>query len=61
MDKMKKNPDFELKYNSESEEWFMIKVKDELTLNNKEMENIVTGVMPENRYEVSCTIILHLH
>ena len=39
-----KNPDFELKYNSESEEWFMIKVKDELTLNNKEMENIVTDI-----------------
>ena len=55
MEKMKKT-DFELKYNTENEEWFVIKVKDEMTKNHKEMENIVSGVMPENKTDPLCPV-----
>ena len=31
------------------EEWYIIKVKDKLTKNHWDLENIVSGVMPENK------------
>ena len=55
MDKMKKN-DFELRFNTEAEEWFVVKVKDELTKNHKEIENIVSGIMPENKTDDMCPV-----
>ena len=55
MEKMRKT-DFELKYNSESEEWYVIKVKDELTKNHCDLENIVSGVMPENKTDDMCPV-----
>ena len=55
MEKMKKT-DFELRYNTESEEWFVIKVKDEFTKNHKEMENIVSGIMAENKTDEMCPV-----
>ena len=55
MEKMKKN-DFEMRYNTESEEWFVIKVKDELTKNHKNIENMISGVMPENKTDRMCPL-----
>ena len=55
MEKMKKT-DFELRYNEESEEWFVIKVNDELTKNHQAMENIVSGIMPENKTDEMCPV-----
>ena len=55
MDKMKKT-DFELRFNTKTEEWFVIKTKDELTKNHREMENLVSGVMPENKTDRLCPV-----
>ena len=52
---MKKN-DFKLKYNTEQEEWMVIKVKDELTKNHRNIEQIVSGVMPENKTDPMCPV-----
>ena len=66
MDKMLKT-DFEIKYSTEHEEWFVIKVRDELTKNHRQMENIVSGVMPENKTDELCPVksfrkyLSHLH
>ena len=55
MEKMKTN-DFELRFNTESEEWFVIKVKNELTKNHKDIEHLVSGVMPENKTDALCPV-----
>ena len=55
MDKLKKK-DFEVRFNTESEEWFVIKTKDELTKNHKEIEQIVSGIMPENKTDNLCPV-----
>ena len=55
MDKMKKN-DFQVRYNTKKEEWYVIKVKDELTKNHCELENIVSGIMPENKTDRLCPV-----
>ena len=66
MEKMLKT-DFELKYNTENEEWFVVKVRDELTKNHRQLENIMSGVMPENKTDPLCPVksfrkyISHLH
>ena len=62
-----KKTDFEMKYSTEHEEWLVVKVKDELTKNHRNIENIVSGVMPENKTNPMCpvhsfkTYIEHLH
>ena len=48
--------DFELRFNTEQEEWYVIKIKDELTKNHKDIENIVSGVMPENKTDDMCPV-----
>ena len=55
MDKMRKT-DFELKFNTETEEWFVIKTKDELTKNHRDMEHLISGVMPENKTDPTCPV-----
>ena len=66
MEKMLKT-DFEVKYSTENEEWFMVKVCDELTKNHHDLENLVTGIMPENKTDPLCPVasfrkyISHLH
>ena len=52
---MKKN-DFELRFNRQKEEWYVVKVKDELTKNHRDMENLVSGVMPENKDDIMCPV-----
>ena len=62
-----KKTDFELKYSTEHEEWIVIKVKDELTKNHRNIENIISGVMPENKTDPMCPVasfrsyLEHLH
>ena len=50
--------DFEVKVNPQSQELYVAKVKDKLTKSHKEIENIVSGVMPENREDPLCPIKL---
>ena len=38
------------------EEWHIIKVKDKLTKNHWDLENIVSGVMPENKTDELCPV-----
>ena len=51
--------DFKIKCNEKNDEWYVIKVKDEMTKNHREAEQIVSGIMPENknRPHVSCAVI----
>ena len=66
MEKMLKT-DFEFKYSTEHEEWFVIKIRDELTKNHRDLENIVSGIMPENKTDPLCPVksfreyLSHLH
>ena len=55
MEKMKR-ADFEVKFNPKNNEEFVVKIKDELTKNHKEMEQIVSGVMPENKTDPLCPV-----
>ena len=48
--------DFQLKYSTKNEEWLVIKVKDELTKNHRNMENLISGVMPENKTDPMCPV-----
>ena len=55
MDKMRKN-DFEVFFDQKSETWFVKKVRDELTKNHRDREQIVSGFMPENRDDPLCPV-----
>ena len=55
MDQMLKS-DFKLKYDTQSEEWYVKKVRDELTKNHRDMESIVSGIMPENKRDPLCPV-----
>ena len=55
MEKMKVS-DFEVKLNTKINEEYVVKVKDELTKNHKDIEHIVSGVMPENRTDPLCPV-----
>ena len=48
--------DFKIEYNTKTDTWFVQKVKDELTKNHKEAENIVSGYMPENKDDKLCPV-----
>ena len=66
MDKMQKDH-FNIDFNHDTEEWFVRKVKDELTKNHRSMEQIVSGIMPENKTDPLCPVksfreyMSHLH
>ena len=55
MEKMKKQ-DFKLLFDQKQEIWYLIKNKDELTKNHKEIGSIISGVMPEKRDDCLCPI-----
>ena len=40
---------FKIEFNTKNEMWFVQKIKDELTKNDRDQENIVSGFMPENK------------
>ena len=48
--------DFRIQFNTKNETWFVKKVKDKLTKNHKEAENIVSGLMPENKDDRLCPV-----
>ena len=48
--------DFKIGFNMKTETWYVQKIKDELTKNHKEAENIVTGLMPENKDDRLCPV-----
>ena len=55
MEEMKKDH-FKLDFNQQNETWRVIKAKDELTKNHKDIEEIVTGIMPENPGDALCPV-----
>ena len=55
MEKNKEN-DFKLLFDQKQEIWYLIKNRDELTKNHKEIRSIVSGVMPENCNDCLCPI-----
>ena len=55
MEKMQVN-DFQLFFDQKTEGWFVKKVKDELTKNHRKPEQIVSGIMPENRDDPLCPV-----
>ena len=55
MDKMRKT-DFQLTFDQKSETWFVKKIRDELTKNHRDREQIITGCMPENRDDPLCPV-----
>ena len=55
IDKMEKDH-FKLEYDQKHEMWFVIKNKDELTKNHKEIGEIVSGIMPENKGDRLCPV-----
>ena len=48
--------DFNINFNSKNETWYVHKIKDELTKNHKEAENIISGLMPENKDDRLCPV-----
>ena len=55
MDKIRKT-DFELSFNQKKETWFVRKVCDELTKNYRDREQIISGIIPENRDDPLCPV-----
>ena len=55
MDKMRKN-DFELSFDQKKETWFVRKIRDELMKNHRDREQIISGIMPENRDDPLCPV-----
>ena len=55
MDKMRKT-DFQLAFDQRTETWFVKKVRDELTKNHRDREQMIAGFMPENRDDPLCPV-----
>ena len=55
IENMKKDH-FKLDYDQKTETWRVIKAKDELTKNHKEAENIISGIMPQNKDDPLCPV-----
>ena len=47
---------FKLLFYVKNESWFVVKAKDELTKNHKEIEQIVSGIIPENKDDRLCPV-----
>ena len=48
--------DFALQFDTRTESWYVKKIKDELTKNHRDPENIITGFMPENKDDHLCPV-----
>ena len=48
--------DFKVKYNGEKDEYYVVNVCSELTKNHRDLEQIVSGIMPENRTDPMCPV-----
>ena len=51
-----KKDHFKMEYNTQTESWTVVKNKDELTKNHKEIGSVVSGVMPENPTDEMCPV-----
>ena len=61
MEKMCKNH-FKLDYDVKTEHWYVIKAVDELMKNRRDIDEQVTGIMPENkRQTLSSCLIQEIH
>ena len=60
MEKMRKT-NFSVKINKQTKELYTIKVKDELTKNHRDIEQILSGVMPENKTDPLFSSRKHLY
>ena len=55
MDKMTKQS-FKLEFHQKTETWYVVKNMDELTKNHKEIDEKVSGFMPENKDDKLCPV-----
>ena len=55
IEKIKKT-DFRVRYNSKTNKEYVIKVKDTLTKTHRDTENIISGIMPENKTDPLCLV-----
>ena len=55
MEKMKKTT-FKVEFNSKTETWYIIKAVDELTKNHKDIDEKISGIMPENKGDRLCPV-----
>ena len=55
METMKKD-DFKLHFDQQSEEWWVVKAKDELTKNHRDIESLIGGIMPQNKDDKLCPV-----
>ena len=55
MEKMLKT-DFKIDFDPKTEHWFVIKVRDELMKNHKDVEQQISGIMPENKEDHLCPV-----
>ena len=55
MEKMKRNT-FKLEFNNQTETWYVIKDIDKLTKNHKDVDEMITGFMPENKDDRLCPV-----
>ena len=56
MEKMQKDA-FKLKYNTDTKELIIVKAKDEMTKNHRQMENLISSCP----VQLFCTYMAHLH
>ena len=55
MDKMKKT-DFKLSFDTKTENWFVMKTRDQLTKNHRGIEEKESGIMPQNKDDKLCPV-----
>ena len=55
MEKMKKDH-FKIEFDSKTETWYVIKNRDELTKNHRDIDHKISGIMPENKDDVLCPV-----
>ena len=55
MEKMLKE-DFQIKLNNKTDKYYVVKIKDEMTKNHHEAEQIMSGIMPENKTDPMCPV-----
>ena len=55
MEKMMRDH-FKLEFDTKSETWYVIKNRDELTKNHKDVDQKISGIMPENKDDCLCPV-----
>ena len=47
---------FKVEFDTKTETWYVIKNKDELTKNHKDLDHKISGIMPENKDDRLCPV-----